>query len=337
VAAVGALLVATPLAGRFVIGNPPSANAATTTPATRASSEPARAAPVAGPFRVGTFAVGRAELARLARPVPGVASDRPLPTTVWYPAGGAGAAPDRAGAPYPLLVFSEGYDSSTAMYSYLLESLASAGFVVAAPTYPYTDRSGPLNENDIVNHPADLRYVIGALLALGSSHGSPLSGLIDANELGVLGQSDGAVVTLAVAADSCCRDRRVKAAAILSGAELTSFGGSYFTTASPPLLVTQGSADTINPPACSAQLYDDAPPPKYYLDLLGAEHVVPYLDPVRDREIVVRVIGDFFAAELLHRPGALRALAVDGNVAHHSLLTHGVSSPQPLGSCPGAP
>jgi predicted dienelactone hydrolase len=223
------------------------------------------------------------------------------------------------------------------MYSYLLQSLASAGFVVAAPTYPYTDRSGPLNENDIVNHPADLRYVIGVLLASGSSPGSPLSRLIDANEVGVLGQSDGAVVTLAVAADSCCRDRRVKAAAILSGAELTSFGGSYFTTASPPLLVTQGSADTINPPACSAQLYDDAPQPKYYLDLLGAGHIAPYLDPVRDRQIVVQVIADFFAAELLHRPGALGALPADGNVAHHSLLTYGVSSPQPLGSCPGAP
>jgi predicted dienelactone hydrolase len=339
VAAASVLLAGTPPPDRFVdIGHVSSARA----DVAKSGSNERRhiQKPVAAePTRIGAFAIGRTELAGIARPVSGVPSRRPLPTTVWYPAvgHGGGQPPDRARAPYPLLVFSEGYDSSVGMYSYLLESLASAGFVVAAPTYPDTDRSGPLNESDIVNHPADLRYVIGSLLERGSHPGSPLSGLIAANEVGVLGQSDGAVVTLAVAADSCCLDRRVRAAAVLSGAELTSFGGSYFTAGSPPLLVTQGNADTINAPACSAQLYDDAPWPKYYLDLLGAEHVAPYLDPGRDREIVAKVVTDFFAAELLHRPAAISALATDGNVARSSRLTHAASAPQPTGNCPGAP
>ena len=98
------------------------------------------------------------------RRAPGV-GDRSLPTAVFYPvrgiaaAGGPDAQPDRTHAPYPLLVFSQGYDLSVQAYSTLLTDWASAGFVVAAPTYPHTDPSDQraLDENDITNHPADLR------------------------------------------------------------------------------------------------------------------------------------------------------------------------------------
>ena len=114
--------------------------------------------------------------------------------------------------------------------------------------------------------------MITTLLEATQESGSPLSGLIDANEIGVVGHSDGADVTLAVAADTCCRDPRVKAAAILSGAELASFGGRYAFSDRVPLLITQGSADTINLPACSAHIYNSAASPKYYLDLLGVPH-----------------------------------------------------------------
>ena len=161
-----------------------------------------------------------------------------------------------------------------------------------------------------------------------------LSGLIASGEIGVLGHSDGADVTLAVAADACCRDLRVRAAAILSGAELTSFGGSYFGADSPPLLVSQGNANPINAPACSAQIYDGAPAPKYYLDLLGASHLPPYVDPGRDREIVAQVLHDFFEGELSPRRGVLAALAGAGNVTSLSRLTHAPTAPQATGFCP---
>ncbi len=87
------------------------------------------------------------------------------------------------------------------------------------------------NEADIVNHPVDLRFVIRSLLG---QLGPPLKGLIDRSEVAVIGQSDGGDVSLAVAANSCCRDSAVKAAVILSGAELARFGGSYFSTARRP-------------------------------------------------------------------------------------------------------
>ena len=40
--------------------------------------------------------------------------------------------------------------------------------------------------------------------------------------------------------------------------------------------MAQGTADTVNLPGCSAQLYDEAQGPKWYVDLLGAGHLVPY-------------------------------------------------------------
>ncbi len=296
-----------------------------------------------GVIRDGTFAVGTAEIDGIERPVTGQSEARLLPTLLWYPARGhpggvqSGAPPDRTHGPYPLLVFSEGFGTASATYGFLLEALASAGFVVAAPTYPDTAPPATLDESDIVNHPADLRFVISALVRQARAPGMLLSGLIASGEIGVLGHSDGADVTLAVAADACCRDLRVRAAAILSGAELTSFGGSYFGADSPPLLVSQGNADPINAPACSAQIYDGAPAPKYYLDLLGASHLPPYVDPGRDREIVAQVLTDFFEGELSPRRGVLAALAGAGNVTSLSRLTHAPTAPQATGFCPGAP
>jgi dienelactone hydrolase len=201
-------------------------------------------------------------------------------------------------------VFSQGFDITTQEYATLITDWASAGFVVAAPTYPHTDPSPPtlLDESDIVNHPADLQAVITAVVAAGHQSGAALAGLINADEIGLVGQSDGGDVSLAVADNSCCRYPGVKAAAILSGAELSSFGGQYFTTPGPPILIVQGSTDTVNPPICSVQAYNAAPTPKYYLDLLGASHLDPYTEPGSYETVVARVTTAFFDAELAGRP-----------------------------------
>jgi predicted dienelactone hydrolase len=286
----------------------------------------------------GTFQVATTALA-IEEPVAG--SDRSLPTTVWYPAKaeGGGLVPDRAHGPYPLLVFSAGYAVSVDVYQSLIVDWASAGFVVAAPTYPRTDPTDPagLDENDIVNHPADLRFVITTVVADSQQTGSPLTGLVNASEIGLVGHSDGADVTLAVAADSCCRDPRVKAAAVLSGAEMVSFGGTYSAGGSVPLLVVQGDADTINPPGCSVQVYNDAAPPKYYLDLLGAAHLPPYVDAGTDQSVIATVTTDFFEAELAGVPSGTAAMASDGNVAGATQLSTAATAPLAPSACPGAP
>jgi predicted dienelactone hydrolase len=270
---------------------------------------------------------------------------RTLPTIVRYPAAGTpgsgahpGAAPASGHGPFPLVIFSQGYDISAEAYSWLLDAWARAGFVVADPTYPLTDPSTPegVNESDIVNHPGDLRFAISALLAARHDNRSVLDGLMDPSRVAIIGHSDGGDVTLAAAADSCCRDSAVKAAVILSGAELAAFGGSYYSAGSVPLLVVQGSADTVNVPGCSAQLYDQAPAPKYYLNIAGAEHQPPYLDPGPLRGGVARSVIAFLDAYLSHRRARLDALVRRGTVTAGETIT---SAPSPAGTtyCPGAP
>jgi predicted dienelactone hydrolase len=268
---------------------------------------------------------------------------RQLETTLVYPAVGApngrenpGAQPDVAHGPYPLVVFSQGFDLSAASYAALLDAWASAGYVVAAPTYPRTDPSDPAGptEEDLVNHPADLAYVLRSLT---SAPPASIAPIIQSSEVAVVGHSDGADVSLAVAGNNCCRVNAVKAAAVLSGAELASFGGSYYRAKTVPLLVVQGNNDTINPPACSVQLYDQAPPPKYYLSLLGAEHLPPYLDAGSDQAIVERTTVDFFNGYLKHSAPSLSALRKDGSAAGVATITASGSAPSVPGSCSGAP
>jgi dienelactone hydrolase len=294
--------------------------------------------PTSGPTPgvVGTYGVASVSVTFSEPAAAAGGSSRALPTEVWYPTPPPGRAPRRG---FPLLAFSQGFDLAVSAYAGLITDWASAGYVVAAPTYPGTDPSdqGGLNEEDIVNHPADLRFVITSVLSLAAGTGSVLSGRVDPAAVGVVGHSDGGEVSLAVAANSCCRDPRVKAAVILSGAELAAFGAPYFASGSVPLLAVQGDSDTINPPACSVQFYDAAPSPKYYLDLLGAGHEPPYTDPGgTDQRLVSVTTTDFFDAELYGQRAALAAMVAAGSVAGVGAMVSGGPAPATSGDCPGA-
>lgn len=326
-------------------GGPPASGSSSTTAAAHRGASPAASAP----YRVGMTSLTLDEPAPSATATGQAASGAPiraLPLIVRYPAlGGAGAGDHPGATPasgsgrFPLVVFSQGFDYSAEAYSWLLDAWARAGYVVADPTYPATAPGTPggVNEQDMVNHPADLRFVIGSLLAAGRDRDDVLHDMIDPARVGIIGQSDGGDVSLAVAANSCCRDGVVKAAAILSGAEFAGFGGSYYSAGSVPLLVVQGSADTINPPGCSAQIYGAAPRPRYYLNIAGAEHLPPYLDPGPERAGVARTVIAFFDAYLGHRPGRLSALTRRQTVTAGETIT---TAPLPAGTstyCPGAP
>lgn len=295
----------------------------TTASRSETASRP-RPRPSSGPFQVGIVPLPIVEPSGAAASNGHTASGAPvrlLPTMVRYPARGTPgptsvpAAPAASAAgPFPLIVFSQGYDVHAESYAWLLDAWARAGFVVADPTYPFTDPSTPggVNESDIVNHPADLRFTISALEAQARDPASRLHGLVNPSEVAIIGHSDGGDVSVAVAADSCCSDPRVKAAVILSGAELAAFGGTYFSGRAVPLMVVQGDADTINVPGCSVGIYDQAHPPKYFVDLPGSEHQPPYLDPGALRSHIAQAVVDFLRLSLQHessRLGALRRAA----------------------------
>jgi len=113
----------------------------------------------------------------------------------------------------------------------------------------------------------------------------------------------------ALAANTCCQDHRLKAVAVLSGAEWPPMPGPYFARGAPPMLFVQGNADAINPPSTSVQLYRaDRSARRYYLDLYGADHMVPYTGDNPVERLVARITLAFFDRYVLGHAGALTAM-----------------------------
>lgn len=275
-----------------------------------------------------TFAVGLrvfqlVDTSRTIRLPNGSVEPRTLRTIVRYPALGPingtdlrNAPAARFDGPFPLVIFGHGFSVTPGVYAHLLQAWARAGYVVAAPVFPLENANAPggPNESDLPNQPADMRFVISKLLALSSAASGPLAGLVDPKAIAVSGQSDGGDTALAAAYNDYYRDRRITAAAILSGAEIPGMGGYTFPPGRPPLLATQGTADTINTPAETELFFKDARRPKYLLRLLGAGHLPPYRSEQPQLGVVERVTIAFFDAYLKHEPAALRHLASAGHV-----------------------
>jgi dienelactone hydrolase len=198
---------------------------------------------------------------------------RPVATYLWYP-----PAVDGDG-PWPLVVFGHGFATTPFRYRRLLRAWAAAGYLVAAPVFPLgnADAPGGPDESDIVNQPRDMSFVITRLLAASASPDSPLHGLVDPTRIAVAGQSDGAETSFATAYERPWYDRRVRAAVILSGAEL----GRHVRLVShaAPLLAVQGTADRINPPVYTRDLFHEIGRPKFLLLLRRAGHLGPYTVP----------------------------------------------------------
>src|SRR6185437_1597087 len=191
-----------------------------------------------------------------------------------------------------------------------------AGYVVAAPIFPLGNAHAPggPNESDIVNQPRDMSYVISRMLGLDAGHRGLFAGLIDRPEIAVSGQSDGGETALAAAYDVHFIDRRVRAAVILSGAELPGVGGFDFPAPSPPLLAAQGTADTTNRPIHTYQFFNMSPRPKFLLQLLGASHLPPYTTEQPQLSIVEHVTSAFLDRHLKNDRRAMSRLVAFGNV-----------------------
>jgi fermentation-respiration switch protein FrsA (DUF1100 family) len=224
----------------------------------------------------------------------GTDGPRRLLTYVRYPRSGH--------APFPLIVFAHGFTSTPATYARLLDAWTRAGYVVAAPVFPVENANAPggPDENDLINEPRDISFVVSQLLAANTNPASPLDGLIEPGEIAVAGHSDGAEAALAAAYDHRFADPRFRAAVILSGGEL---GGrtTWFGSDRSPLLAVQGTADAINPPRYTTHFFRAAQPPKFLLELLRGGHRSPYTTNERELTIVERTTIAFLNHYLKHR------------------------------------
>ena len=304
----------------------PSRSAASAEPETRTlAPAPATSAAAGddGSYRTGERQVTFTEPAHTG-PAGQHLGQRTLVTKIWYPRA------RRPAGPVPLLLFAPGFLQCAGAYSHLLRAWASAGYVVAAVNFPRTSchLGAEAYEADLVNQPRDMSYVLTRLLALSARPGDPFSGLLDPHEVGAAGQSDGGDTVAALAANTCCTDRRLKAVAVLSGAEWPPMPGRYFPGGVPPILFTQGSADTINPPWMSLQLYRaDYAGARYYLDLFGASHLIPYEGTNPMERLVTRVTLAFFDRYVLGQADALKTMIRDGNVSGTAALVSGGQPP----------
>ncbi len=239
---------------------------------------------------------------------------------VMYPATSkptASKQPPPAKGRFPLLAFAPGFMQCGGPYSPMLRSWASAGYVVVTVNFPKSDCKvgAAATESDMVNQPGDMSYAITRVLR------GPFSVSINPHQIAVTGQSDGGDTVGAIAANTCCGDRRVIAVAVLSGAEWPPMPGKYFTRKPVPMLFAQGSADRINWPGCSVQMYRaDRARARYYLDLFGAGHVQPYWGVNRFERVMVRVGLAFFDRYVLGQASGGPAMRRDGNVRNVAAL-----------------
>jgi fermentation-respiration switch protein FrsA (DUF1100 family) len=296
-----------------ISAGPSAASASTAAPAVRTTPTPSAhtvAVGTAGRYRVGERELVFTEPAH--RGVTGQSlGQRSLLTVIRYPTdrGSPGSWP--SGGPFPLVMFAPGFQQCSSTYEDLLRAWASAGYVVASVDFPRTSClvASTAYEPDLVNQPADVSYVLGQLLALAARSGDFFSGRLNPREVAAAGQSDGGDTVAALAASTCCLDHRLRAVAVLSGAEWPPMPGTYFAGAASPMLFVQGSADDINPPWASVQLYRaDRASPRFYLDLFGADHMVPYTGDNPVERLVARATLAFFGRYLLGHTGAMTAM-----------------------------
>ena len=251
---------------------------------TEAAPTPTALPPIeAGPAPTQRFSVQRREIT--------VTRDgRSLRTVIFSP---TASGPETPAGGFPLVLFSHGLQGSPEHYEPSLRTVAAAGFVVAAPEYPYTsDRTGEYNPVDLVNQPADASAVITAVLTLNTTAGDPLAGRIDPNRIAAMGHSAGGYTTMGLL--SSFRDHRLRAAVILAAASL---GGTY-TDPAVPVLFVHGEADSVVPYVQGRAAYDHLPWPKAFLTIIDGGHT-DFLDrDSRAATAVTQTVVDFLRAML---------------------------------------
>lgn len=191
--------------------------------------------------------------------------DRTLETLVFLPEG-AGKR--------PLLIFSHGLGATPQFYESLIETVAAAGFVVVAPAFPLTNLNAPAGPDaaDTQQQPGDVSFMIDTVSTAVAAGEPPFAGAVDVDAIGTFGHSNGAITTLGIAANSCCVDPRIDAAAAIAGTASPFNDGDYDFGSSAPLLLVHGTLDVLVPFEGSVRVFNEVEAAKGLLTLTDQDH-----------------------------------------------------------------
>lgn len=221
-------------------------------------------------------------------PAPG-SPERTLVTEIWYPAVTDRNADEVRDAPrlegsFPLVLFVHGLTGVRRDATYLTQTLAAAGYVVASADFPLTalDTPGESTDWHVEDQPQDLSFLADQLAAM-STPGDPLTGAVDASAgYAVVGHSTGGTVALLASQAPDRHDERVRAAVVLAG-DSCFFADTFFATRPVPLLIVDATRDLLVPTSSNGQrAYALARAPKVHLTLRGGTHLFFTDDEVTD-------------------------------------------------------
>jgi predicted dienelactone hydrolase len=189
--------------------------------------------------------------------------------------------PVSSAGPFPLVIFSHGNNGIRFQSYFLMEALASHGFIVVAPDHTGNTAADPIFGTAdpfpivVANRPQDVSFVIDVMLERNADPQDPFWNRIVPIQIGVAGHSFGAFTTLAVASGfaGMPRDPRVRAIVPISPATglLTD---EELASLRVPTLVLGGTSDIttpIDPNSERAHALSKARP-RYRVDIEDAGH-----------------------------------------------------------------
>lgn len=234
---------------------------------------------------------------------------RVLVTTIEYPRD--------ATRPLPLIVLAHGLNGHPDELDDLIESWARAGFLVATPLFPRTNVTdqGKAVLADSAEYPGDLSFVITGVLAMSSSGTpNPLQNRVDPRHIGAAGISLGGMAVYGLVSASCCLDRRVNAAILMSAVHPDFPSGKYVRQKIPAMLI-HGDADTGY--RYSERTYPTLAAPKWFITLRGGRHGPPFEDASDEFDDFVRDTTTGFWDRYLNDNAAAAARIVREVAASH--------------------
>ncbi len=262
------------------------------------------------PDELGSFEVGHTSFTAIDVE----RGNRSIPVDVWYPVdpGTSGAAeptslplapgigldsevavenlPVSDRRDQPLVIFSHGYEGINKQSVDLMETLASHGFVVAAPEHVGNSQSAPGDPFDVAaaNRVPDVSFLIDTMTAKHREAADPFAGRLDEEHVSVVGHSFGAMTAIGTAAGwaGAEPDPRVVAIVAVSGVidgELqqddrsgpnAGFRSSQLEGVEIPVLLMGGTEDVSVPIANNDLAFDQltGAPSVDKVSIVGATH-----------------------------------------------------------------